>query len=353
MIIILINKTEYTLFRQLSMLFIFFSFQLIPLLIYFYLMIKFGTSKLIWETRRKYIILKQFFTLKYHKKKLGNRFTNNKEDDSKDTRQVKIYNEKNTLCAYFILAIFMAIIGIFFMINIGKVGIFLGTIFMFLPGFIMSIVLFLKLKNPHIILREEYLYQYDKKENTVIYYSDIYNISLNNDTLEISVKNNEKYLKKDIKFDSYDKNKILYPLGSIDFNLKELIELLNMKIKDSDFSINDFIENKDFEPNTVSLKDRVISILLSILIFSYVLYSLIIGEMIVPGNRGNNMYLYGTSLYIMALSAISFIASWSLTIIDHYDLRDNEYLYKRYKSIFFCLGYVLFSISLIYTIFSK
>jgi len=105
-------------------------------------------------------------------------------------------------------------------------------------------------------------------------------------------------------------------------------------------------------PNKVSITSRVISIIFSVILFTYGSYSLAVNKLTIPfftkGGGGGTVYLYDGAAIIMYISFILYILMMLAHVIDHYDKRDNEYQYFIFKFIMVYLSMLFFIGALIY-----
>lgn len=106
------------------------------------------------------------------------------------------------------------------------------------------------------------------------------------------------------------------------------------KCKKCEHDIKWSIDPSTFQPNIIPLKTRVVLFALTGFLVIANIYGLLLGKYVVPigctrhGKCHVNFIFEGWDTLIPLLSSLLGIISFSLTIIDHYDRRQNEYLYK-------------------------
>ena len=106
------------------------------------------------------------------------------------------------------------------------------------------------------------------------------------------------------------------------------------------------IDDKDYVPNYVPLKNRVTNLVLICLLLGYGLFGFYRGELFVAYRR-SEVILYGNALLIALVSFLLGCAYLALAIIDHYDKRNNEHVYRRLESIFKGFSVLIFIMALI------
>ncbi|WP_134054054.1 MULTISPECIES: hypothetical protein [Rheinheimera] len=92
--------------------------------------------------------------------------------------------------------------------------------------------------------------------------------------------------------------------------------------------------DKDYVPNKVSLAARLGNLLLAVLLIFLGGYGILKEELYLPLGKRTEVTLYGDATYVamvaFSLGAIYFL----LEIVDHYDKRNNEHIYRRLRMIF-------------------
>jgi hypothetical protein len=92
------------------------------------------------------------------------------------------------------------------------------------------------------------------------------------------------------------------------------------------------VDDKDYIPNHVSIKRRIVKLILIFVLITYGGYGLLKGELYLAYGRGD-VTLYGNATYIAFVSFLVGSAYLALGIIDHYDKRNNEHVYRRLEAI--------------------
>ncbi|GHB76547.1 hypothetical protein GCM10008107_27580 [Psychrosphaera saromensis] len=92
------------------------------------------------------------------------------------------------------------------------------------------------------------------------------------------------------------------------------------------------VKDKDYIPNYIPTKKRIEKLILIIVLLAYGGYGLFKGELYLAYRQGE-VTLYGNAIYIAFSALIVGIAYLALGIIDHYDKRNNEHVYRRFEAI--------------------
>jgi len=85
------------------------------------------------------------------------------------------------------------------------------------------------------------------------------------------------------------------------------------------------------KPNKYSAKLRLLVILCSAFVLAYCVAQLAIGYTYIPTRRGG-ILLSGVSTLFIAFSSMLFCTAGVSLLVDHYDERDNEALYRRARA---------------------
>jgi hypothetical protein len=109
----------------------------------------------------------------------------------------------------------------------------------------------------------------------------------------------------------------------------------------------------NYIPNNIPIKERVSNLVISILLLTYGLYGLYKGEIHIPGKRGNGIYLYGESVWIMFVGLICGIVVFVSIVMDHYDKRDNEHKYYEFGKTIKYLGIGCFVVAVIWELIRR
>ncbi|GAB5386979.1 MAG: hypothetical protein Alis3KO_41020 [Aliiglaciecola sp.] len=87
---------------------------------------------------------------------------------------------------------------------------------------------------------------------------------------------------------------------------------------------------ENYSPNKISKPVRVFNILWAVFLVFVLLYGIHTGSIVYPGARGSGQVIFqGWSLGLFSLALLSGAGNAILTVIDHYDKRDNELQYKK------------------------
>ena len=274
---------------------------------------------------------------------------------------ISIYPNKDLLWTATMLGLGLIGIAVIMILYLGPAGIVLGF-FMALLGLGCTILALKPMLNPKptFILTDEYITKIihsDPPEYLEILYSDISTVdkaeSLFGNKLPydvaLRVNNIEKYSNKSWGNDllsSISSSDIVIHLKGQDFEADALVQLLSKKIKQPDIPILELFTGGEYVANSVPQWKRLLNIAISVFIIAYVGYGLAVDKLLIPVKRGS-LELRGFSAWVMGASAFFLVANLITVVIDHYDQRDNEKIYKKYRSLFYRCGYALFCAALI------
>lgn len=95
-------------------------------------------------------------------------------------------------------------------------------------------------------------------------------------------------------------------------------------------------------PNAYSEWEIVRSALFSLLLVAYAGYSVFVGEAFVPGRHQGGMSMTGIALAFGIAGMLCGAANLVALIVDHFDRRDNEAMYRRFRFRTQVAGWTLF-----------
>lgn len=98
--------------------------------------------------------------------------------------------------------------------------------------------------------------------------------------------------------------------------------------------------DKDYTPNQIPLTTRILRTLGSVALLAYGILGVVIDDLVIPGKR-NSMHLHGLNAWLMALGIACAAVTLLAVVVDHYDRRNNESVYRRLESWAGKLGWVL------------
>ncbi|SEL62395.1 hypothetical protein SAMN05216262_11566 [Colwellia chukchiensis] len=98
----------------------------------------------------------------------------------------------------------------------------------------------------------------------------------------------------------------------------------------------------EFTPNHIPKSTRIFNVLWGLGLIVLAAYAWFVGPITIPGKGNSSGLTYeGNALIIFSIAAVIGAINLFLTIVDHYDKRDNEYLYKNASKYCTCLAVVL------------
>ncbi|MBZ9610426.1 hypothetical protein [Rheinheimera maricola] len=92
--------------------------------------------------------------------------------------------------------------------------------------------------------------------------------------------------------------------------------------------------DKDYVPNKISLGARLANLALAVLLILLGSYGILNEELYLPLGRRAEVTLYGVATYVAMLAFSLGAFYFLLEIVDHYDKRNNEHIYRRLRMIF-------------------
>ncbi|WP_349918930.1 hypothetical protein [Aeromonas veronii] len=96
-----------------------------------------------------------------------------------------------------------------------------------------------------------------------------------------------------------------------------------------------------YKPNHISLKVRLICLFIMLVCIAYGIAELANGYTYIPAKRGG-FFISGIPTLIIAIASFLFCIVAALTIIDHYDKRNNEKVYSMSKGAIFQTALYMF-----------
>jgi len=255
----------------------------------------------------------------------------------------------------------LALIGcLFALIVLGETFLPLGSgvylvlfIFFIIPIVPFTIILSKKVtdKAPTLILTDDKI-TYRQWTVEDLPFSEIAGIELDKHYLKIKVHDLSKF-KKHSWFNVFeniftDWDALYIDTRILEYNREDLLDIIKKKQSALQTPIQKFITEKTkfpYIPNQVSIGKRVINIIISLSVLSYAIYGLIYDKLVIPSNTGS-FELYGFSIYIMLVAAILLAVYLLSFVLDHYDRRNNEIIYRKIQRYSSRLGLAMLCVAL-------
>ena len=105
-----------------------------------------------------------------------------------------------------------------------------------------------------------------------------------------------------------------------------------------------------YVPNHISVLERTVYIVLSLLLVGYSLHGLITDDLFIPSRQGPGQYVYGPPVFAFVIAAIFGAAALVSVVVDHYDKRNNEREYKKFASFAEAAGYAILFAGIIWSL---
>lgn len=178
-------------------------------------------------------------------------------------------------------------------------------------------------------------------------FSDVLDAELDKNYLKIKVYDLSKF-KKESRLSAlesiFDDDDTLYiDTDMLAYDRKELLDIISKKTKSNQTPIRKIIDDKSkgaYIPNQVSLFDRTLTVIVSLSVLAYVINGLIFDGLIIASKR-SAITLHGYPIYFMLVAAIFFAVSMLAYVLDHYDRRNNEIIYRKVQTYAFRLSFAI------------
>lgn len=102
-----------------------------------------------------------------------------------------------------------------------------------------------------------------------------------------------------------------------------------------------------YQPNRIPAEERWNNFFAAFALLAYGAVSLYLDDFFLPSKRGNGIHIHGFPVLVMFVAVICATVVLLLTLIDHYDRRDNERHYQITAKYFRAAGWTLFGLSLL------
>ena len=105
----------------------------------------------------------------------------------------------------------------------------------------------------------------------------------------------------------------------------------------------------EYVPNRIPASQRFLDILYALVILALGVLGHFKGESLLPGKRTtgpNGVALHGPSAWVMYGAMLSAVCVLFSSVVDHYDRRNNETSYLRFRRIGKVCGWSLFVLAL-------
>lgn len=107
---------------------------------------------------------------------------------------------------------------------------------------------------------------------------------------------------------------------------------------------------KIHKPNSIPYEIRTANLILAIVLIIYACFSIYTNKFYAITRR-NYLVFTDESAWIQSAALIIAAANLLSVVIDHYDKRNNELIYKKFRKITFYLGWIILLTGLILDLF--
>lgn len=109
----------------------------------------------------------------------------------------------------------------------------------------------------------------------------------------------------------------------------------------------------EYQPNQIPVKERWSNFIFASALLAYGGIGARIDDLYIPGRRGNGVHLHGAPAWVMFGAMACAALVLLLTIVDHYDRRDNERHYQQAAAGFKTAGWTLFGLAFLIDMISR
>ncbi|PKO33678.1 MAG: hypothetical protein CVU34_12055 [Betaproteobacteria bacterium HGW-Betaproteobacteria-7] len=102
-----------------------------------------------------------------------------------------------------------------------------------------------------------------------------------------------------------------------------------------------------YQPNHIPADVRRNNFIGALALLAYGAVSIHLDDFYLPAKRGNGLHIHGFPVLVMFAAVVCAVIVLMLTIIDHYDRRDNERNYQVATRYFRRAGWILFAAALL------
>jgi hypothetical protein len=106
---------------------------------------------------------------------------------------------------------------------------------------------------------------------------------------------------------------------------------------------------KEHKPNRIPRSERAINVLYALVILGLGALGMFKGELLLPGKRTAGpagVAMQGLAAWLMYAAMACAVCVLLSTVLDHYDRRDNEAVYRQVARVGKVIGWVLFALAL-------
>lgn len=104
---------------------------------------------------------------------------------------------------------------------------------------------------------------------------------------------------------------------------------------------------QEYQPNQIPAAERWNNFFSASALLAYGAVSTYLDDFFLPGKRGNGIHLHGLPVVVMFAAVICATLVLTLTIVDHYDRRDNERHYQITAKYLRLTGWILAGVAVL------
>lgn len=105
--------------------------------------------------------------------------------------------------------------------------------------------------------------------------------------------------------------------------------------------------DNEYTANHIPLSDRAKNLLSSVFLLIYGAYGVWKDDLFVIGRKGGGIHLHHVQAWMMYGAFVCASVVMLSVVVDHYDKRDNETIYKKFANTFRFAGWGFFILSIV------
>jgi hypothetical protein len=128
----------------------------------------------------------------------------------------------------------------------------------------------------------------------------------------------------------------------------EQVATATADFEEQDEPLARYDKNGRYVPNHISSNERIVHVVLPLLLFAYGTYGVWANDLYIPGKRSRGIHLHDSPAWTMYGAIICACLVMLSVVVDHYDRRNNETNYRFFANLFTSIGWILFTVSLVF-----
>lgn len=104
----------------------------------------------------------------------------------------------------------------------------------------------------------------------------------------------------------------------------------------------------NYIPNDIPASTRVLNSIIALVVIVYGGYGIYHNELLVPLGRNSAVVIYDEAVLLLSVSIVFIVGRLVTEIVDHYDKRDNEWVYYKLANVCKYVGYGTFAVAIFF-----